>query len=133
MIIPVPGQRFFLSRQALGFLWLLKIQHAGLTHRFQVSIVACLFLIVGYVTYGLWALGPTYLSLTACRHVYEPWLQKRSTDGNLRRGTSLGTIKPISCVCISSYKTEGVFVLGEFFVIVFVRSPLLNSRRFVCA
>ena len=71
--------------------------------------MACLFLIVGYVTYGLWALGPTYLSLTACRHVYEPWLQKRSPDGNLRRVTSIGTIKPTSCVCISSYKTEGVF------------------------
>ena len=30
----------------IGFLWLPKIQHAGLTHGFQVSIVAYLFLIV---------------------------------------------------------------------------------------
>ena len=30
----------------ISFLWLPKIQHAGLTHGFQVSIVACLFLIV---------------------------------------------------------------------------------------
>ena len=38
--------KYFLSRQALSFLWLLKIQYAGLTRRFQVSIVSCLFLIV---------------------------------------------------------------------------------------
>ena len=33
----------FLLRQALSFLWLAKIQHAGLMHGFQVSLVACLF------------------------------------------------------------------------------------------
>jgi len=41
----------FLSRQALGLLWLPKIQHAGLTHRFQVSVAnlsefVCLFAFV---------------------------------------------------------------------------------------
>jgi len=34
MIIPGPGQKVFLSRQAFGFLWLSKIQRVGLTHRF---------------------------------------------------------------------------------------------------
>ena len=37
---------FIAASPALSFLWLIKIQHAGLTHRFQVSIVSCLFLIV---------------------------------------------------------------------------------------
>ena len=51
MIIPGPGQKAFLSRQAVGFLWLPKIQYAGLTHRFQVSVAdlscfVCLFVFV---------------------------------------------------------------------------------------
>ena len=45
------GQKVFLSQQAFGFLWLPKIQHAGLTHRFQVSVAdlsvfVCLFVFV---------------------------------------------------------------------------------------
>ena len=36
---PWPWPKDFLSRQALGFLWLPKIQHADPTPRFQVSIV----------------------------------------------------------------------------------------------
>ena len=50
MIIPGPGQKvFFLSRQAFGFLWLPEIQHAGFTHRFQVSVAACQFLVCLFV------------------------------------------------------------------------------------
>ena len=41
----------FLLRQALSFLWLSKIQHAGLMHGFQVSLVACLFVIVWLFLY----------------------------------------------------------------------------------
>ena len=51
MIIPGPGQKVFLERQALVFFWLPKIQHAGLTYRFQVSVAGlsvfvCLFVFV---------------------------------------------------------------------------------------
>jgi len=60
----------FLSRQALGFLWLPKIQHAGLRHRFQVSVAelsefVCLFAFVFTISrfYSLLVLLSIYLQL----------------------------------------------------------------------
>jgi len=52
MIMPGPCKRvFFFIAATLGFLWLPKIQHSGLTHRFQVSVAdlsvfVCLFVFV---------------------------------------------------------------------------------------
>ena len=35
--------------------------------------------------------GPTFLSLTACKQVSEPWLTQKATSGPKSRGASFGT------------------------------------------
>ena len=50
LIIPGPGQKIFLSRQALGFLWLPKIQHAD----FRLASWNCMFLFTRSVCFCIY-------------------------------------------------------------------------------